>query len=459
MPPPEATHNDSGHDASKCEFCRHFRDFALPDHLLDALTKGNVVVFAGAGVSTENSLVFPWTLYEQVHGLLKLPDTEKPPFPELMGRYCAQPDGRRALLEKIRERFAYVTGFPELYRIASRFHQELSTLFYIDTYVTTNWDDYFERECGATPFVTADDFALWNVPGRKVFKIHGSVSNYGSIVATQEDYAKTEAQLEKGALGAALKMLLATKTLLYVGYSFTDDDFLSIRKYISEELRKVAPAAYIVTIDHASEARFRALGLTPIFTDATHFLSVLKKHLSTDKHFLPDERLDGVRKALTHARAEHHRLLDTYSAHRNPEILYAAFYQDGLKHAFERVIAMRHTGEYSHRCDLVTKIHKYEAIKADNLRRKRYADVAYIEGYMNGLYYLLIDDKERKKLPFYYIHGQPDQPRTLPEYGRLLRRTKPHKAAMSAARKMVSERLGPNDVPHHRPFIDWTVPL
>ena len=417
------------------------------------------MVFAGAGISTESTLVYPWTFYDDIHGDLKLSKKERPSFPKLMSLFCARPDGRRKLLERIQQRFSYVTAFPELYQTATRFHRELSTLFYIDTYVTTNWDDYVEKECGATPFVTAADFGLWDVRGRKVFKMHGSISNYGSIVATEEDYEKAQQALDKGALGSALKLLLATKTIVYVGYSFSDHDFLNIQQYITRELREVSPAAYIVSIDRESEPKFRDLGLTPIFTDATHFISVLKKHIRDDGHFLPDERFEGVFPALAHSSREHERLFDKYRARDKPEIVYAASYQDGLKHAFERILAMMHTGEYSHRCELVKKLQGYEKIKTDNVRRRRYLDVAYIEGYMNGLFFLLMDDKERKQLPHYFIYGQSDQPRTFARYKSILKRTRHHKAALREAVRVVKKRLGPKDVIHHTPFIRWTIPL
>ena len=32
----------------------------------------------------------------------------------------------------------------------------------IENIITTNWDDYFEKECGATPYVSPEDFALKN---------------------------------------------------------------------------------------------------------------------------------------------------------------------------------------------------------------------------------------------------------------------------------------------------------
>ncbi|MBA3342049.1 MAG: SIR2 family protein [Gemmatimonadaceae bacterium] len=166
--------------------------------------------------------------------------------------------GRAELLRVIRDRFAYVHAFPELYRASTRFHSELSTIYLIDTIVTTNWDDYFETECGALPFVTAEDFAFWSVQGRKVFKLHGSVNSYGSIVATRVDYADSYKRLEGGLIGANLKMMLATKTIIYAGFSFNDDDLLRIHKFLSSEMRGRTP-----TPGSVQRGLFRSIPMQP----------------------------------------------------------------------------------------------------------------------------------------------------------------------------------------------------
>jgi hypothetical protein len=436
--------------------CRNQHEFVIPDHLLKQLTKRNVVIFAGAGVSTEAPTVFPWSFYDEIHEKVGLPEEDKPTFPQLMTLLCKRPNGRRELLEKLRSRLLYVRSFPELYRAATRFHRELSTFFYVDTYLTTNWDDYFERECGATPFVNADDFAFWDTRGRKVFKLHGSVSNFGSVVATDEDYRRAQKQLQHGTLGAALKLMLATKTIVYVGYSFSDHDFLSIHRYISRELKQIAPVAYIVSLDRTAKARFEALGLTPIFTDAAHFVQVLKKHFETDGHSLPDGRLEAIPIALVRAKTEHTRLHETFDAAAKPQIVFCASYQDGLIHAFERMMSRLHSGDYSHQCEIAAQVRKYESIRKENVRARRYLDVAYVEGYMNGLIYLLADDEGRAHLPFYFVLGLDAQPRTLADYRRALRASiGAHKRATTLAERNIREKLGPGDELHHTPFLTW----
>jgi hypothetical protein len=455
------TSNDempTAHDKSNCAFCSSFRDFELPDHLLDQLSKGNVVIFAGAGVSTENRTVFPWTFYEEIHSELKLKDGDKPSFPTLMSMYCQRPDGRIKLIQHIHKRLNYISSFSELYRYATRFHRELSTLFYIDTIITTNWDDYFERECGASPLSTPADFALWNVPGRKVYKIHGSANNYGSIIATEDDYARAQESLEKGSLGSALKLLLTTKTIIYIGYSLLDYDFVSILAYLRRELGCLSPLAYVVSLDETAEDRFKELGLHPIYSDATHFISVLKKHIEGDGHFLPDRRFDSIPKTLDIVNIEHERLSAMFNPNKTPEIIYAAAYQDGLAHAFERIIDLRKSGEYSHKCHVIQLIRSYERIRKDNTHLRHYWDVAYIDGYMNGLMYLICDDKERKYVPLYYIYGAKDHPTSFTKYKAALKSNMTvHKSSLALAQRLVAQKLGNNDVLHHTPFISWGV--
>lgn len=236
----------------ECDICRHRHPFEMPDEIMTAARTGNLVVFAGAGVSTESSLVFPFSLYDQVAQEMDLPESSSLAFSSLMSAYCSRPNGRRKLLTLIKSRLDNIESFPQLLRAATSFHCELATVPHLTTIVTTNWDDYFERFCGATPVVTEKDFVFWDLPGRKVFKIHGSVSNYGSIVATDQDYAACYRRLRSKLVGANLKMMLATKTVLFVGYSLRDQDFNRVYALLQHDMGELLPQAFILTLENES---------------------------------------------------------------------------------------------------------------------------------------------------------------------------------------------------------------
>src|SRR5260370_40925708 len=90
------------HNVQDCFFCRNFHEFELPSHLLQEMLEGRVVLFAGAGISTEGKQVLPSTLYDDVLNEIDSPNTT--PFSELMTRFCERPNGRAELLRKIRKR-------------------------------------------------------------------------------------------------------------------------------------------------------------------------------------------------------------------------------------------------------------------------------------------------------------------------------------------------------------------
>src|SRR4051794_31941055 len=86
-----------------CAACGNNRAFQLPLPLLDAACNGTLVLFAGAGISTENKLAFPVSFYDEIRSSLGM--TETPAFKEVMDKYCEQPNGRAMLLNEIRSRF------------------------------------------------------------------------------------------------------------------------------------------------------------------------------------------------------------------------------------------------------------------------------------------------------------------------------------------------------------------
>ncbi len=218
----------------------------IDEYLYEQIFKGDAVIFAGAGISTERKMVFPYTFYEEIAGELDILDKNLS-FPEVMEKYCLLPDGRKLLIDKIQQRFDYIDSFSGLERTATVFYRELATLYPIQTIITTNWDLYFEKYCKAIPYINEEDMAFWDEDKRKVLKIHGSISSYGSIIATSKDYAKAEKSLHKGILGSKLKTILAEKNIIFIGYSFSDADFKEIYNFVKGNLGEFHKQSYVVT--------------------------------------------------------------------------------------------------------------------------------------------------------------------------------------------------------------------
>ncbi len=435
-----------------CALCKNNLPFDLPEEIIEATKSGDLVVFAGAGISTEGKLVFKETLYEDVKGDLVL--NEEIDFPSLMSKYCKQINGRTQLLEKIRHRFEYCQQFAELYRVATRFHKEISSIYSIDKIITTNWDNYFELECNATPIVTAEDFAFYKIDSRKVFKIHGSISNYGSIVATTEDYKKCYKNLNSGLVGGYLKTLLATKVVVFVGYSFSDFDFNKIYSFLKKEMGLIIPHYYIITIDTNFKNKIKNGNTTVIETDASYFFSVLREHLEGTNFLIPKKNLETVQ-LFTYARSNAHKESEMYySKHRTTTSIYNLFYQDGLQHAFDYLEYHSKSGQSFNEQKIMNSIHSYEHIKRQLIKVKNYQDLAYVEGYIIGMMSIL-PDMPLEHFPFYYIIGLGPIV-SFKKFSSLLRSTPVyHITADKLGKKWFKKLLikNSNVVPHHIPFI------
>lgn len=448
-------HDHSNCEILECEICRHKIPFVLPEELINDLIDDKAVIFSGAGISTENHIVFPNTFYETIRNEIDIQPENNLSFPDLMSEYCAQRNGRSLLLQKIKQRFDYIKGFPELYRTASRFHRELATLFFINSIFTTNWDDYFECECGALPIVAPEDFAFWNLPGRKVFKIHGSVNSYSSIIATREDYEHCYEKLKSGLIGSYLKVILATKTIIYIGFSFRDDDFLRIYKFLSEEMGEIRPCSYIVTIDQSSEARFTEHGLIPIYTDGEYFIKTLKQELINRKLMVDDKEFAEMASLLDEVSILHTKMWNEIDISEQPDAIYSFSYQDGLIHSLERILALRNTGYYSNPCNVHKSISSYVWKRKEILKDRRYFDIAYIDGYLDGLIYFIADHESRKSFSPLYVFGYKGEIQNFEEYKQIIPSAfQIHKSSHKLAEKFVKDRIIGKDITfHHPPFL------
>lgn len=373
-------------------------EFQVPEAVADALLGGNLAIFAGAGAGIDAA--FPFTFAQDVMGELGLDPAGDLAFPDIMTAY-EQRNGRIALLERIKERSDYVKSFRELDEDASRFARELSSAFTIDTIYTTDWDDTFERACGAVAFAAERDWAFWRFGARKVFKLHGSVNSPASIVATDADYRQCYGGLDTSLVWEKLETTLKTKTVVFVGYGFHDADFNSICGAIAHRMEELIERCYVVTLDD-SEPSPVAGHMHILRTDPLTFVRKLKECYPAGD-YVPDERFEAISDFREDVRMERAQMLE--HGDLDGETLLAAAYQDGLIHACDHIESNKPNGRYSFRGYTDRKVEMYAELRRAKLEAKEYEDVAYVDGYVNGLAFLTADDAEREAIPLYVVFG------------------------------------------------------
>ncbi|RNJ49517.1 SIR2 family protein [Methylocystis hirsuta] len=389
----------------RCAFCRSDLPFSIPNHLVDELLNGNVVVFAGGGISTENHDHAHDTFYKRIAAELKADEGSS--FPELMSKYCSQPNGRIRLIQSIKDRFDYFIAFGDFYNQMTKFHRAISPMFMIKDVVTTNWDDFFERECALDAFVNESDMPLWSASKRRLLKIHGSIRNLGSIVATTEDYRASERRLNNGVMGAQLKALLAQKTFIYTGYSLSDSTFLKLAKRLAKMIYPNLRHSYFVSpqIDMNKLSKF-PIPLTPIQTDGAYFFEQLRVHVGKKAGILPDHAFESCEELLDRVVDEHIDAADAFTSRPHPLLIFALSYQDGLIHGLGRISRQKNTGEYHCRSHVAQRAQAYEMRAKEFRRKKDYWNACYAEGYCDALAHLLISSERRiyKWPPLYGTH-------------------------------------------------------
>lgn len=358
----------------ECAICKDNKPFNLPQEIIDAAVNNELVLFCGAGISTESKAVLPFSFYTSVKEELQIED-ENLSFCALMQQYCDCPNGRKKLLRKIRKRFNYIHSFPELERQATAFHHELAPISPIKTIITTNWDTYFEDCCGAIPITIPEDFAFWDENSRCVLKIHGSIQNLSSIIATSDDYKKRFSELQNGIVGATLKTILATKTIVFIGFSFGDEDFTQIINYLRIEMGDIFPHIYIVTLDETLKERLVYKNSTSIVTSGTFFLHQLKLAL-INMGVIKNHSVYPLIVTALDIMEEFHEKVSKIDLLKYPCTIYTLSYQDGVIHAFERFLQNYETGEYNQPDRLGRIVGKYERWTENYFAAENYWDAS-----------------------------------------------------------------------------------
>ena len=193
-----------------------------------------------------------------------------------------------------------------------------------------------------------------------------------------------------------------------------------------------------------------------IETDATYFLHRLKSELIERHIMIPDSKWGHSLVLGIIIKREHDRLFKRYRLDKHPEMLFSAFYQDGVKHACGAIIPLAFSGIITHQCSLTQTVSHYVELRKERLRNRNYGDVAYIEGYINGLIYPVLDEKKRKRFPKYFLFGPVGDIHSFHQYSKLrVDASKLHKSSYDWAKKAAAkyDHTQGSISLHHRPFL------
>lgn len=357
----------------------------IPKDLYNEIKTGNCVIFAGAGISTEGGMYGKPTFYEEIMSEFEEKEIEIP-FPALMQKYCDEFDngGKNSLIRKIIQRLEDFSRNDEIYRSSSRFHRDIAKIPSVKTIVTTNWDNFFERELNIlVPMIDNKDIPFWDDNKKQILKIHGSVTRPETIVATSNDYEETIEVKSKELIFTKLKDLMATKTFIFVGYSLRDDNIRLIYDSILKKLGLFARRAYIVNPTKNEEVIkiWEERNMKIISEGSISFMEELKEKLTEDDIIFGERVISDLSK-------RHDFLLKAHMETSQTEDLLSTMYQDGLLHEIEIIFNDYNCG--LKKIDEKKKdVEKYSKYKKKSLSEKNAIDYAYWTGRLEVLIAML----------------------------------------------------------------------
>ena len=244
--------------------------------------------------------------------------------------------------------------------------------------------------------------------------------------------------------------------MVFIGFSFGDEDFSYILDYLQSEMKEFLPHIYIVTLDTELHKKIEYKNKTCIVTDGTYFLHSLKKESIKNKYIVNSGVLSDVELQKYLVEEIHTRVAEV-DYHEYPEVIYCLAYQDGICHAFDRLIQLYKTGSYNVPGAMQSLLRSYDDIVKSKHAQGNYWDTAYYEGYLNGLMYILLCGEKNpmiSKFPFYYLPNARRELKTFQVFENELIRVskkkgKYHKYAVNALNELQSAK---GIVLHHPPF-------
>jgi hypothetical protein len=90
---------------------------------------------------------------------------------------------------------------------------------------------------------------LGSAQSSKLVKLHGSISNWGTVVVTDEGYERCYRRLASDAMGGSFIDFVSGKRLVFLGYFMTDEDFAHIYDLVRQRFTDTPRRSYIVTLD------------------------------------------------------------------------------------------------------------------------------------------------------------------------------------------------------------------
>lgn len=217
------------------------------ESLFQAISKGEVVLWAGAGLSLyaglPSGVQLRKILYEGLTPLEKEEVGKESDLSHLADEICVLKGNRNYIVQTLKRIF---TGN----FLSTETHKVISQIPHFRNIITTNYDSLFERvyDSNKLNIIFSDDHTPY-IDDKKVnlFKIHGDLSAPNSIIITESDYNNFFSKdTEQNTIWSIIKGIIATKSILFIGYSLEDTNVEVVFNKIRDKIGENGKECYFV---------------------------------------------------------------------------------------------------------------------------------------------------------------------------------------------------------------------
>jgi len=223
------------------------------EKLLNKIRNNEVVLWVGAGFSKYAGVPMGGELVK------KIKSSATPSEKELLSYYNTLPEVAEEFVKmrnnKKTELFSIIKSALQVnINISDLYvHNSLKNIPQIQTIITTNFDDLFEKAYGNDIEVIIRDesiataFSSINSDKVKLFKIHSDFTNPDLIIITKSDYLKFFDGDIYRPLWTEIKSIIAKKSIFFVGYSLEDPNVQFIFDKIIEKLGQFSNECFLAS--------------------------------------------------------------------------------------------------------------------------------------------------------------------------------------------------------------------
>ena len=237
------------------------------ESLFEAISKVEVVLWVGAGLSLYAGLPsgagLREILYEGLTPLEKEEVGKNLDLSHLADEICTLKGNKNYIIQTLKDTFR--RDF-----LSTETHKIISQIPHFRNIITTNYDSLFESVYGSGKLnVIFSDNHTPYIDAKKVnlFKIHGDLSNPDSIIITESDYNNFFSKdTEQNTIWSVIKGIIATKSILFIGYGLEDTNIQVIFNKIRNKIGENGKECYFVApnISTAKSIKLNKVNIHPI---------------------------------------------------------------------------------------------------------------------------------------------------------------------------------------------------